>query len=135
MIRGIGVDTVSIREVARYLEDEKLSTPFVSRTFTEAEISAADGRPNLAEYYAARFAVKEAVFKAIGHLTEEKVFDFRMVETMNTPDGCPYVNVTEKLAPILKAAEVDLLHLSITTEDDYATAFVIAENYDIRSFP
>lgn len=127
MIRGIGVDTVSICEVARYLADERLAVPFLARTFTKAETAAADGRANQAEYYAARFAVKEAVFKAVGHLTEERFFDFRMVETLNTPDGCPYVNVTEKLAPILKAAKVDLLHVSITTEDDYATAFVVAE--------
>lgn len=127
MIRGIGIDTVSISEIQRYLDNENLCDAYLRHTFTDAERNAAKGRYNLGEYYATRFAVKEAVFKAIGHLLPEKHFDFRLVETLNTSDGCPYVNVTEKLAPILKASRVDLLHLSITTEDNYATAFVIAE--------
>lgn len=127
MIRGIGVDTVDISEVRRYLADTLLSEPFIRYTFTAAEISAAGHCTDKAEYYAARFAVKETVFKAIAHLTKEKYFDFRIVETLNFPDGSPYVNTAEPLATILKAANVDLLHLSITTEGKYATAFVIAE--------
>lgn len=127
MIRGIGVDSVYIPEVRRYLNDEKLSLPFVHRTFTQAEQAAADRHPDAAEYYSARFAAKEAVFKALGHLTPEKKFDFRLVETLNMPDGSPYVNITDALQPTLRASGVSVLHISITTETDYATAFVIAE--------
>lgn len=128
MIRGIGIDSVYIPEIRRYLEDEKLSGPFVRRTFTPAEQAAAASRPNKAEYYAARFAAKEAAFKALGHLTEEKAFDLRLIETLNHPDGSPYISITERLRPILTVAGVKTLHISITTETDYATAFVVAED-------
>lgn len=127
MICGVGVDSVFIPEVRRYLEDAKLSDPFVLRTFTCAEQAAAASHSNIAEYYAARFAAKEAAFKALGHLTSEKSFDFRLIETLNRPDGSPYINITEQLRPILAAANAEKLHISITTEGNYATAFVIAE--------
>ena len=128
MISGIGVDSVYIPEVRRCLSDEKLSFPFVRRTFTQAEQAAAADHSDLAEYYSARFAAKEAVFKALGCLTSEKTFDFRLVETLNMPDGSPYVNITDALRHILLASGVRALHISITTEADYATAFVIAES-------
>lgn len=127
MIRGIGIDTVSIREIQRYLEDKNLCDAYLRHTFTEAERKNVQDRENHAEYFAARFAVKEAVFKAIGHLLPEKRFDFRLVETLNTSDGCPYISITPELRQILNVASVVRLHVSITTEDDYATAFVIAE--------
>ena len=127
MIRGIGVDMVQISEIRRYLESEMLSKSFVKYTFTPGEMDAATSRPNQSEYYAARFAVKEAVFKAVAPLLPEKTFDFRIVETRNREDGSPYVHISDSLYPILEKAAVNTLHLSITTEGDYATAFVIAE--------
>ena len=81
---------------------------------------------DLAAFYAARFAVKEAVFKAVAPLTE-KGFDLRIVESIHRPDGSPAVRVTEKLAPYLKEADIGTLYLSITTEGDYAAAMVVAE--------
>ena len=127
MIRGIGVDTAGSEDFERYLSAGRADDPFLRLTFTERERAAAAERPRPAEYYAGRFAAKEAAFKALGHLTPEKTFDFRIVETLTDVDGRPYVNVTGKLGPILKAADVDRLHISITTEGEYATAFVIAE--------
>lgn len=127
MIRGIGVDTAGYEDFERYLSAGKADDPFLRRTFTERERAAAAERPRPAEYYAGRFAAKEAVFKALGHLTPEKAFDFRIVETLTDVDGRPYINVTEKLEPILQAADVDRLHISITTEGECATAFVVAE--------
>ncbi len=127
MIRGIGVDTASIKAIERFLESEEMGPAFKKKTFTEGENKAAETRHDTAEYYATRFAAKEAVFKAVGHLLPSHSFDFRIVETLNGEDGCPYVNITEELAPILEEAEVTTLHISSTTEDDYATAFVVAE--------
>lgn len=99
---------------------------FFKHTFTPDERNDAHSITNPAEFFATRFAAKEAVFKAIAHLIPTKTFDFRIVETRNLPDGCPYIT-TESLRPILKAADVRTLHISITTEGDCATAFVIAE--------
>jgi len=126
MIRGIGVDTVRIQELARLIAASR-SGSFLRRTFSERELAASQKTACQAEYLATRFAAKEAVFKALAHLTQKQWFDLRIVETLNNPDGSPYVNVSQTLQAVLAEAKADTLHISITTEGDYATAFVIAE--------
>ena len=79
MILGIGIDTVEISRMAK-----SLSIPsFLTSTFTPGEIANEHG--NREEYYATRFACKEAVFKALGIK-----MDWRQVETLNREDGSPY---------------------------------------------
>ena len=128
MVRGIGVDSVEIQRIVDMMNKEK-KPAFLRRAFTPAELEQAPPEERIrirSEYLAARFAVKEAVFKAVAHLLPEKTFDFRIVETLYGENNCPYVHITEDLAPILAAAGVNRLHVSITTEGDYATAFVVA---------
>lgn len=115
---------VDIREVERFLQ----SPAYAKHTFTEREQEEAGRRPKPAEYFAARFAAKEAVFKSIAHLTVKKGFDLRIVETLNREDGSPEVVMNEKLRSLLDEAGVQTLHISITTETDYAVAFVVAED-------
>lgn len=123
MIKGIGVDLVDIRMVETYLKNPT----FAAHTFTISEQREAAKRSNAAEYLATRFAAKEAVFKAIAHLLPEKGFDFRIVETLNREDGSPEITRSETLCALLDPAGVKNLHISITTETDYAMAFVVAE--------
>jgi len=125
MIQGIGVDTVCISDLAMIAA--RTTSGGFGRMFTSRELAQAKEKPRPAEFLASRFAVKEAVFKAVAHLLEEKHFDLRQVETMNRPDGSPYVHLDGIMQSILDRAGVHRLHLSITTEGDFATAFVIAE--------
>lgn len=128
MIRGVGIDMVYMDTIEKYLTSSNLGKPYVERTFTDAERIAAPENIQLqAEYYSSLFAVKEAVFKAIAHLTKAKTFDLRIIETLHHHDGSPYVNQNEHLTPLLKEAGVSSLHISITTEERFVIAFVIAE--------
>ena len=128
MVQGIGIDMVDIRRIENMMK--KTPQPaFLRRAYTPAELEQAPPEERLharAEYLAARFAAKEAVYKAVAHLLPEKTFDFRIVETLYGENHCPYVNVNDDLAPVLQAANVNRLHISITTEGDYASAFVVA---------
>lgn len=131
MIKGIGIDMASISDTERLAEGIAGKTadeqgPFVRRTFTKAEVACALERHNPAEYLAGRFAVKEAAFKALAPRTAEG-FDFRCVETLTRPDGSPYIVVGPKLAAIMDEAGVTELLVSITNEDDYAVAIVVAQ--------
>lgn len=109
MILGIGIDTVEISRMAK-----SLSIPtFLTSTFTPAEIANEHG--NREEYYATRFACKEAVFKAIG---EPK--DWRLIETLNREDGSPYVVMREEYGNVR-------IQISITTEAGLATSFCVVE--------
>lgn len=124
MIRGIGVDAVYIPDLQRMLETQ---SPIVSRLFTRRELAAAEEREHKVEYLAERWAAKEAVFKAVAPAATNARFDLRIVETLSDEDGSPYICLSDSLRPILSVARIDTLHISLTAERDYATAFVIAE--------
>ena len=126
MIRGIGIDMCRISRIQSILDREGKDGAFFRRAFSDAEREEASMRHDLAAFYAARFAVKEAVFKAVAPQTK-KGFDLRAVESAHREDGSPYVRINDSLRPHLEEAGVQTLHLSITTEGDYAAAFVIAE--------
>lgn len=126
MIQGIGVDLTEIKELKRLAET--MGGAFTERTFTERERDDSLKAADRWEYLAARFAAKEAVFKALAHLTREKTFDFREIETWNHEDGSPYVVLPPKLQTVMKSAGVGKLHISLTHEKEYACAFVIAES-------
>lgn len=124
MVKGIGVDMVKVATIREFIQ---ISDAFVKKTFTEKEIEMSQEAGSKEEYFSSRFAVKEAVFKAVARLTERKAFDFRKVETLNAEDGHPFVNMTGELESLLDEAGVSNLHVSISTEDEYVIAFVVAE--------
>lgn len=129
MIRGIGIDLVRIEEVERFINSNMLKKAFITRNFTEREQNEAKRSEKKAEYLATRFASKEAVYKTVAHLLPDKTFDMRIIETLNKEDGSPYININEEFAGILKSADIDVIHISITTEDGYAAAFAVGEKY------
>lgn len=124
MMKGIGVDMVKVDTVRKLMER---SDSFVKHTFTEREILLSEQAVSKEEFFSGRFAVKEAVFKALAHLTEEKTFDFRIVETLKREDGSPFINIEGKLSEIMREAGVGKLLVSISTEEEYVIAFVTAE--------
>lgn len=123
-ISGIGVDLVSISKIAEL--DERTHGAFVKRTFSDVEKAEAEQSPDRYSFLAGRFAVKEAVFKAVAHLTPEKTFDFRIVETKRNADGSPEVAVNDALAAVLRSAGVTKLLVSITDHGGLALAQVAA---------
>ena len=128
MIRGIGTDMVDIRRIEKMLR-ERPDSAFFRRVFTEAERAAAPDTERIrarAEYFAARFAAKEAVFKAVAHLTPERTFDMKIVETLRAEDGHPCLSITGRMQEVLEAADVNQVLISLTTEGDYAAAFAVA---------
>lgn len=63
-LTGVGIDLVEVPRIREMLE--KHGQRFKERTFTAAEIAYCDARAEPAMHYAARFAAKEAVAKALG---------------------------------------------------------------------
>ena len=125
MTKNIGIDTVYIPRIEKLLNED--NTAFFEHTFTEAENSAAPETGRRAEYYAARFACKEAVFKAIAPLLKGSSFDLRKVESLHHEDGAPYIAIDDYLQKRMDEAGVTKLLVSVTTEQDYASAVVLAE--------
>lgn len=122
---GIGIDTVDITEFRRLCAD--WAGPFVQRSFSPAERDEACLHADPVECLAGKFAVKEAVFKALGHLSAEGGFDFRIVETLEDDHGCPHVTCEGSLAGILTQSGAREILVSITNERDFATAIALVQ--------
>ncbi len=84
----VGLDLIEIDRVRRALERYP---SFRDRCFTEAERAYCDSRPNPAQHYAARFAGKEAVGKALG-FGVARAFAWRDVEIRGRPKPSVYLS-------------------------------------------
>ncbi|QSQ25306.1 holo-ACP synthase [Pyxidicoccus parkwayensis] len=64
-IVGLGLDICSISRIQRIMEGPRAEA-FLNRVYTEGERALCGGRADAASAYAARFAAKEALVKALG---------------------------------------------------------------------
>lgn len=119
-IFSIGVDIVEIERIEKLLE--KYSDKFMSRIFTEREIDYCSRKKSRGSY-AARFATKEAVFKATGYGLG-KGMTWKDVEVINDEKGKPEVHLFGKTAELLKDKSV---YLSISHSRDAAIAMVVVQ--------
>jgi holo-[acyl-carrier protein] synthase len=112
----IGVDLIEIGRIARALE----RGGFRERVFTEAERAYCDSRPNPPQHYAARFAGKEAVGKALGCGVN---FTWREIEIAGRPKpGVHLSGRTKAWAEKVRAGQIDL---SMTHAKELAAAICI----------
>ncbi len=114
MIIGIGIDIIEVGRVRRAIE----RTPrFADRVFTPAEIAYSEGKASKFQHLAARFAAKEAFFKAIGRRA-----GWTDVETVNEESGRPYL--------VVRSGEdfgFSRSHVSLTHIGELAVAVVVLE--------
>lgn len=100
---------------------------FVQRVFTPQEQAYCEARANKAQSYAARFAAKEALMKALGTGWDGLV-NWLDIEVVNNSLGKPCLNVHGHVAELLAGREVSGIHLSITHEREYALACAVLES-------
>jgi holo-[acyl-carrier protein] synthase len=127
MIVGIGMDICDVRRMAR-----ELSRPaggFRDAVFTPDEIAYCESRRSPAQHYAARFAAKEAVFKALGAPRPKMdVASFREVEVRVSEDGPRHVSLGGRLAALAHERRVGGIHLSLSHDCGQAIANVVLES-------
>jgi len=125
MILGIGTDLVEIARIRRLLELH--GDAFRHRVFTPAEIALAAERRHAPEFYAGRWAAKEAAVKALGCGFGAEC-GHTDIEILCGPEGEPVLRC-RALPPRLSRTAPDRLrwHISITHERSCAAAFVILE--------
>lgn len=114
-----GVDIIEIERVKNSIEET--DGKFCERVFTEKEIEYCESRKSQKyQHYAARFAAKEAVLKAISQLLESKFdIEWKQIEILNDESGRPYVNL---LKEDIKITDIDI---SISHCKTYAVASVV----------
>jgi len=115
-----GIDICSVERMKKSIE--KLGENFLKRVFTPKEIAYCEARKKgRMESYAARFAAKEAVYKAISPLKEQEGV-FTEVEILNHENGSPYVVLHGELQ---KIAEKRSIEVSLSHEKEYAIAMCV----------
>ncbi len=123
MIVGIGVDLVDIARFERTLE----RTPrLIPRLFSAAEQTRSP------RSLAARYAAKEALIKALGG--SDGVY-WTEIEITPEDSGRPWFTLTGSTADVVAARGITGLHLSMSHDAGFATAFVVAESDAVPGAP
>ena len=119
-IVGIGVDICDVKRIRRALERHPT---FAERVFTKEERSYCEQGAARAECYAGRFAVREAVIKALGGYVGKRWQD---VSVSRAPSGAPTVRLAGSAKARADMLGIENVFVSFTHERDTAVAFVMA---------
>ena len=122
MIVGVGVDIIEVARIRAAVERPTTGPRFRTRVFTADERAYCERRRNAAESFAARFAAKEAVMKALGRL-----LGWCDIEVVRT-DGPPSVRLHGRAAARADALGIRRISLSLSHTAELAIAYVIAES-------
>ncbi len=124
-IKGHGIDLVEVTRIAKMLANHE--DRFRDRLFTAAEQAYCESSPKRrAEHYAARFAAKEAVLKAIGTGWRDGIA-WTDIEILRAPSGKPSIILTGRAAAIALEQGISSWHVSMTHTGTHAEASAIAE--------
>ncbi|MCH5290795.1 MAG: holo-ACP synthase [Treponema sp.] len=125
MIFGIGCDIAKVSRFERWVKNPELLERFFNREEHAKGTSVSMQR--LSEYYAVRFAAKEAFSKALG--TGLSGFSLRDVYVAKDELNRPSLAVTGGAWSLLceRAGENPLVQVSLSHEKEYALAFVVIE--------
>ncbi|NQT51240.1 holo-ACP synthase [bacterium] len=123
-VLSTGIDIVEIEHLTQVIE--RRGARFIERVFTTAERAYCDGRPCPPMHYAGRFAVKEAVLKAI-RTGMIKGLSWHDIEVEIGPLGEPSVRLTGGAARRAEEMGITAMHVSISHTEQYAVASAVAD--------
>jgi holo-[acyl-carrier protein] synthase len=128
MIISTGVDLAEVPRIQAALEDPRIGARFRARVFTESEIAYCEEKQRgKYESYAARFAAKEAVMKALGRGWGAKV-RWLDIEVVRARSGKPDIALHDKTARLAADLSIRRWALSITHTKEHGLAFVVAQD-------
>ena len=123
MILGIGVDIAEVERITRSISD---GNQFKNRVFTELEQDYCNALKNFGESYTARYAAKEAFFKALGTGWRGEL-KFTEVEVVNDELGKPSINLYGEAKRMAEEMGVKSIHVSLSHTKQTAIAYLILE--------
>lgn len=114
-----GTDIIEIERVKEAIE--KLEDNFLNRVFTQNEIEYCESKKKQKyQHYAGRFAAKEATFKAMSELLNNKYeINWKDIEIINNENLKPKINLKIKLQ------NIENIDISISHCKQYATATAV----------
>jgi len=124
MITGIGIDVVQNERIRDSIQ--RFGDRFLNRIYTEGEIGYCKKCAQPEIHYAARFAAKEAAFKALGTGWTAGV-KWKDVEVVRLPSGRPELHLYGEALKHATAAGATRFHVSLTHDQLISSAVVILE--------
>jgi len=121
MIESIGVDIVNLERFQRILQ--RWGDTFLTKVLTSHELGVCRSKKSPIPCTAARFAVKEALYKALPEPFQKKAH-WQNVEIQNNADGKPYVVCFGEMKKLSKEYYI---HISISHSINSAVAMVVLE--------
>ena len=129
MVVGIGVDVFSVRRMARELSKDGVGLR--ESLFTPGEIAYCEGKRSPAPHYAARFAAKEALYKALGDGQPEGA-SWCDAEVRNDASGRSRLVLHGALKDAASGMRADRIFLSLSHTREWAVATVVLESSEAR---
>ncbi|MFV0591513.1 MAG: holo-ACP synthase [Draconibacterium sp.] len=123
MIKGIGIDIVEIKTIKKSILQSKR---FKERVYTNNEIEYCEKKSNKYQHYAARFAAKEALMKAL-ETGWDKGIQWNHIEVSNERNGKPIILIRDKAKELTNKNEINDIYISLSHCENYATAFVVVQ--------
>lgn len=119
-----GIDIIEVNRIKSAIEE--MGDHFLNRIYTEAEIEYCKKSSEMQyQHFAARFAAKEAVFKALSeYINSREDVLWKEIEVINENDGKPRINMDRLKKCGL--ANLDNIDISISHIKEYAVASVVA---------
>ena len=124
---GNGVDIVENKRFSKSIKNIN----FINRVFSKKEIELSSKHKNKTNYYAKRFAAKEAFYKALGTGIRNG-YSFKDVSIKNDKYGKPLININNKIKKMIYnkfKVKKFKIHLSLSDEKKHSIAFVILEKF------
>lgn len=122
MILGIGTDMIEIARIQQAIEK---NPRFLQRVYTAQEVAYCQRKSNSWQSFAARFAAKEAVGKALG--TGLGVVGMTEIEVVNAVGGRPDVVLHGTALRLAEEKKVQRVHISLSHSKAYAIATAVLE--------
>ena len=120
MIIGIGIDIIEIDRIKKSVD--RFGDHFLNKIYTEKELEYCLSKHNKYQHLAARFAAKEAIYKAVACGWENGA-TWKNMEITNEKNGIPKVELLGKLKDFIKNDKE--IKISLSHSDNYVTAVAI----------
>ena len=116
-----GTDIIEINRIKESMES--LGETFKNKIYTEKEIEYCESKKNAKyQHYAGRFAAKEAIFKAVSELLDDKFeISWKDAEVLDDINGKPRITFnSKKLEENIESIDISISHCK-----EYAISNVI----------
>lgn len=120
MVIGIGIDIIEIDRIKKSIDEN--GEKFLEKVYTANELKYCLSKKNKYQHLAARFAAKEAIYKAISSNWNSEL-SWQDMEIINTPNGMPEVKFQGNLEKFLSNEKS--LKISMSHSRDYVTCVAI----------